>query len=164
MFENPTVNLNALCNSCAKISCCPSDLIFTFLCERAIHPVPNLRYYTSLFIQPHKQESNGVQSITETNQNHTSVHTNFFLQWPLLSPPKILTFHPKSPCIQPVIVESNISMEHWYNYVDRGNLRYSREHLSQEHFSTTHPTWTGVGLSPDLKRRAATNHLRSSRV
>jgi hypothetical protein len=31
MFENPTVNLNALCNSCAKIACCSSELIFTFL-------------------------------------------------------------------------------------------------------------------------------------
>jgi hypothetical protein len=33
MFENPTVNLNALCNSCAKIACCSSQLIFTFLYE-----------------------------------------------------------------------------------------------------------------------------------
>jgi hypothetical protein len=31
MFENPTVSFNALCNSCAKIACCSSDLIFTFL-------------------------------------------------------------------------------------------------------------------------------------
>ena len=31
MFENPTVNLNALCSSFAKIACCSSALIFTFL-------------------------------------------------------------------------------------------------------------------------------------
>jgi hypothetical protein len=31
MFENLTVNVNALCNSCAKIACCLSELIFTFL-------------------------------------------------------------------------------------------------------------------------------------
>jgi hypothetical protein len=31
MFENSTVNLNALCNSCAKIACCSSELIFTLL-------------------------------------------------------------------------------------------------------------------------------------
>jgi hypothetical protein len=30
-FENLTVNLNALCNSCAKIASCSSELIFTFL-------------------------------------------------------------------------------------------------------------------------------------
>ena len=32
MFENP-VNLNALRNSCAKIACCSSELIFKFLYE-----------------------------------------------------------------------------------------------------------------------------------
>ena len=30
--ENPTLNLNVLCNSCAKISYSSSELIFTFLC------------------------------------------------------------------------------------------------------------------------------------
>jgi hypothetical protein len=30
-FENSTVNLNALCNSCAKMACCSSELIFAFL-------------------------------------------------------------------------------------------------------------------------------------
>ena len=31
MFKNPKVNLSALCNSCAKIACCSSELIITFL-------------------------------------------------------------------------------------------------------------------------------------
>ena len=31
MFENPTVNFDALCNWCAKIASCSSQLIFTFL-------------------------------------------------------------------------------------------------------------------------------------
>jgi hypothetical protein len=31
MFENPTVSLNALCFSCAKLACCSSQLIFSFL-------------------------------------------------------------------------------------------------------------------------------------
>ena len=31
MFENPTVNLSAHCNSCGKISCFSSQFIFTFL-------------------------------------------------------------------------------------------------------------------------------------
>ena len=30
-FQNPTVNLSALCNSCVKIACFSSQLIFTFL-------------------------------------------------------------------------------------------------------------------------------------
>jgi len=31
MFGNLTVNLSALCNWCAKIACCSSELVFTFL-------------------------------------------------------------------------------------------------------------------------------------
>ena len=31
MLDNPTVNLSALCNSCAKIAYCWSEFIFTFL-------------------------------------------------------------------------------------------------------------------------------------
>ena len=32
MFENPTVNLSALCNSCAKIACCSSPVELQDLC------------------------------------------------------------------------------------------------------------------------------------
>jgi hypothetical protein len=31
MFKNSTINLSALCNSRAKIACCSSELIVTFL-------------------------------------------------------------------------------------------------------------------------------------
>jgi len=31
MFENPTINFNVVCNSCAKIACCSSELTFTYL-------------------------------------------------------------------------------------------------------------------------------------
>ena len=31
MFENPTVKLNALCNSSAKMACFLSELVFTLL-------------------------------------------------------------------------------------------------------------------------------------
>jgi hypothetical protein len=31
MFENPTANLSAIRNACAKIACCSSESIFTFL-------------------------------------------------------------------------------------------------------------------------------------
>jgi hypothetical protein len=33
MFENPTVNFNALFNTGAKTACCSSELTFTFLYE-----------------------------------------------------------------------------------------------------------------------------------
>ena len=32
MFENPTINLTEICNSCAKIACCSTELKFAFLC------------------------------------------------------------------------------------------------------------------------------------
>jgi hypothetical protein len=28
VFENPTVNLNSICKSCAKVACCSSELNF----------------------------------------------------------------------------------------------------------------------------------------
>jgi hypothetical protein len=31
IFANPTVSFNAFCSSCAKITCCSSEFIFTFL-------------------------------------------------------------------------------------------------------------------------------------
>jgi len=47
IFQNPAVNLNALCDSCAKIARSSSELIFKFLfcgrqrlkCERAIRGI-----------------------------------------------------------------------------------------------------------------------------
>ena len=70
MFENSTVNINALCNSCEDMACCSSESVLTFL-----YAGDNIQYvneqfvwcihfilYTSLFIKPHKQKSNGVKS------------------------------------------------------------------------------------------------------
>ena len=57
-------------NWCAKTACCSSGLIFTFLyihnsiqtaSEQFISCI-HLSLYTSLFIQPHKQKSDGVTS------------------------------------------------------------------------------------------------------
>jgi hypothetical protein len=64
MLQNPSVNLNALRNSCVKIACCSSELIFTFLypkCERAIRLVypPLFRKLRSL---SNEQKSNAVRS------------------------------------------------------------------------------------------------------
>ena len=70
MFENSTVNINALRNSCEDMVCCSSECVLTFL-----YAGDNIQYvneqsvscihfflYTSLFIKPHKQKSNGVKS------------------------------------------------------------------------------------------------------
>ena len=70
MFENSTVNIHALCNSCGDVACCSSECVLTFL-----HAGDNIQYvneqfvscthfflYTLLFIKPHKQKSNGVKS------------------------------------------------------------------------------------------------------
>jgi hypothetical protein len=68
--KNPTVRLDAICNSCAKIACCASDLIFTFLhAGKSLEIggsnsscVSNLLWPTFLCIQPHRQKSNAVTS------------------------------------------------------------------------------------------------------
>ena len=64
MFENPTVNLNALCSSCAKFACFSSELIFTFFLMQAATSkmransssgVSTFILLTSFFIQRHKK-------------------------------------------------------------------------------------------------------------
>ena len=69
IFENSTVDISALCNSCEDMVCCLSECIWTFFMlvityimrsSNSSH-VSTFVLYTSLFIQPHKQKSNGVQ-------------------------------------------------------------------------------------------------------
>jgi hypothetical protein len=93
MFENPTVNLHALCSSCANIGCCSSELIFTFLnadssiqnaskqCVSCIHlssvnfalrPAPQNRNLTELG----PGDSNN--SVSVPIQSLTHVHIHFF--------------------------------------------------------------------------------------
>ena len=43
--KDPTVNLDELYNSCAKIACCSSELIFTFLCADS-----SIRYVREQFV------------------------------------------------------------------------------------------------------------------
>ena len=82
-FQNPTVNLNALCNSCAKIAYCSSELICTFLyagssIENASEQfVPRVHLsFVNVALHPTPQtKSNGVRpedsksSISVTIQN-----------------------------------------------------------------------------------------------
>jgi hypothetical protein len=49
-------------------------------------------------------------------------------------------------------------MEHRWNEIDRGKLKYSEKILSECHFPNT--TWTDPGSNPGLRGgRPATNHL-----
>jgi len=71
MFENSTVNINALCNSCEDTACCTSECVLTFLYagdniqyvnEQFFSSIHFFFLYTSLFIKSHKQKSNEVKS------------------------------------------------------------------------------------------------------
>jgi len=71
MFENSTVNISALCNSCEDVACCSSECVLTFLYagdniqyvnEQFVSCIHFFFLYTSLFIKPHKQKYNGVKS------------------------------------------------------------------------------------------------------
>ena len=122
MFENP-INFSALWNLCVNTACCLSELIFTLL-----HGGSNIQnageqfvlyihfLYTLLFIQPLKQKSNGVRS---GNSNHSELdtcsHELFVSQWPILPPPKTITFPFKSPCIRHnIIVSKNYNI--WQSF------------------------------------------------
>jgi len=45
MFENSTVNINALCNSCEDMACCSSECVLTFL-----YAGDNIRYVNEQFV------------------------------------------------------------------------------------------------------------------
>jgi hypothetical protein len=43
-------------------------------------------------------------------------------------------------------------MEHQWNEIDRGKLKYSRKNCPSAILSTTNPTWTGPGIEPGPPR------------
>jgi hypothetical protein len=46
-----------------------------------------------------RQIQNTAHQISETVRNRTHVHTNIFLEWPIIWPPRILIFPPETLCI-----------------------------------------------------------------
>jgi hypothetical protein len=51
-------------------------------------------------------------------------------------------------------------MEHRWNEIDRGRLKYSRKIYPNATWSTTNPTWTDPGSNPGLRAgRLAANRL-----
>jgi len=112
MFKKPTINLNALCNSCMNIVCCSNELIFTFL-----YGDSSIKNASNSSCVPTNTQSHTQKSNTSDKEERQTVCTRFkqlylsnlseldsclyelFSQWPILSPPKILTFPPDSPFI-----------------------------------------------------------------
>jgi hypothetical protein len=87
MFENPIVNPSALCNSCAEIACCSSELIFTFLrvgCSIQ-YASEQLFRYPPFSHKPRSSSNPASKNLTNSNsstsviiQNQKQVHTNLF--------------------------------------------------------------------------------------
>ena len=46
MFENSTVNIDALCNSCENMACCSSECVLTFL-----YAGDNIQYVNYQFVR-----------------------------------------------------------------------------------------------------------------
>ena len=75
--ENPTVNLSALCNSCAKMACCSCELIFTFVyADSSIHNASE-RFVSSI----HLTCLNFVVHQTPQIQFTTKLHVRFKGLW-----------------------------------------------------------------------------------
>jgi hypothetical protein len=99
-FENPTGTIHALCNSCAKIAYCSSELVFRFLYEgsgiqnasQEFVSCIHLYYVTFPLHSNHKRKSMGFRpvdsssSVSVTVYNYTYVHMKFFfLQYPIIA-------------------------------------------------------------------------------
>ena len=69
IFENSTVNINPVCNSCDDMACCSSECILTFFIwtitsttrSRSSSRLSTFVLYTLLFLQHHKQIYDGAQ-------------------------------------------------------------------------------------------------------
>jgi len=44
-----------------------------------------------------------------------------------------------------------MSLEHWWNNTDKGNLKYSEKDVSRSHFVITNLTWNDLGSKPNLR-------------
>jgi len=66
MFENPNVNLSALCNSRAKIACCSFELIFTLF-----HAGSSIQHATAIRLVYPPTFRKRRSSLKSTNKNLT---------------------------------------------------------------------------------------------
>jgi hypothetical protein len=121
MFQTVTVSLNALCNCCAKIAFCSSEVdLHDSLCWQQYPKCEGaiLLVYTHLFCKLHSLLNPTKKSNPSEKRQRLTVHARFkhlyldnhseleiclyelfFSQWLILSPSKILTFPPATSCI-----------------------------------------------------------------
>ena len=116
--KTPTVNLNALCNPCAKIACWSSESMFTFLyagsssssiqnaCQKFVYCIHSSVVNFASDPTPQTKESTELGLKTQTAHSRQPIRIRHVLktnilasQWPILSSSKILTVLPASPCI-----------------------------------------------------------------
>jgi hypothetical protein len=92
IFENSTININALCNSCEDMACCSSECILTLFYAR-----DNIHTF-----------------ISETVRNKdTCTYMLFCLEWPTLR-------HPGTPCISDILHSSTLykgALKHYSGFV-----------------------------------------------
>jgi hypothetical protein len=121
VLKSPPPTSVPLCHSWAKILCCSSQLIFTFLyagssiqnageqfvwCIRlsfvnfALNSAPHTQILTEFGLEIQTVVCLSVcLSVCNHSELDTSPYEPFFSQWRILSPPKTLTFSSESPCI-----------------------------------------------------------------
>jgi len=121
MFENHTISLNVLCNSCAKIVCCLSWTSLPFMRAAGSKTWASNSSYASTFFSKTRSSSHHTNNILTQQgrwgEGGGSLHTRFtkqnfgnhsklgaclwsvFLQRQILSPPRILTIPSESPCV-----------------------------------------------------------------
>jgi len=85
--ENPTVNLNSLCNSCTKLACCSSELIFTFLYVGSNIQFASEEFvscihlsFVNLALNPNPPTKNLTELVLETNNTRPS-YVSCEVQW-----------------------------------------------------------------------------------
>jgi len=118
MSENTTVNLNVLCNSCAKMVCCLSVLSFTFLyAGSSTQNAIRLVSFGNFVRHPtHKQKANeecAPDSNSSIFDNHSELDTcsyeNFFLTMTYFTTSQNIYPLPETPCMYKVCVDFIIS-------------------------------------------------------
>ena len=111
MLDNPTDSFSPLCNSCAKIACCSSELIFRFLyMNSSIQISTSNSPFAFCWLRSLTKPTNknltelGLQIQTVPSRllfwvRHTLIWTFSLSKQQIVSPPKILNCPRDSPCI-----------------------------------------------------------------
>ena len=70
MFENSTVNINALCNSCEDMACCSSECVLTLLyaCDNIQYVNEQLVSCIHFFFLIHSSSNSINKNLTELSQ------------------------------------------------------------------------------------------------